>query len=402
MKRKILFLLMAVSLSQVTVTLAKAPPEEVSLLKQQIKLLTERLDKLEESAKQVSTTGINKISKKQSKTSLADRISFKANFRQRYEIIDQEGREERDRHRLRLRAAMKMKIDDSLSFTLGVATGGDSPVSTNQALDTGFSTKDIRLALAHFDYKFSGDLNLTGGKMKNPFYRPGGTLALWDGDLNPEGFALKFNRDSTKGTLVGFSVEERSSNSDSYMLGGQITHDFKISDSSTLVAGVGYYNYSNLKGFEPLYDSRSRGNSIDANGNYLTDFNIAEFLVEYKTKLADQPLSFFGNIHKNTAADDLGRSIAYGINYGKIKDSGSWKIELSYIDNEADSVIALFNDSDFGGGNTDTKGFILRYGHGIKKNLWFRLSYINSEFGQSQNVQTDYKRLLLDLNMKFQ
>ncbi|MCF6194204.1 MAG: putative porin, partial [Kangiellaceae bacterium] len=294
-----------------------------------------------------------------------------------------------------------MEVDDSLSFTLGMATGGDDPVSTNQTLDGGFSTKDIRLDLAHFDYKFNDSLSLTGGKMKNPFYKPGKTPAFWDSDLNPEGFALKINSGATKGTLVGFSVEERKSDSDSYLIGAQLTHDFSVSDSSTLVVGAGYYNYTSLKGFGTLFDSKARGNSVDADGNYLTDFNIAEFLIEYKTKLAGQPLSFFGNLHKNTAADDLDTSIVYGVNYGKVQGAGSWNMGLSYIDNDADSVVGLFNDSDFAGGNTDSKGFLLKYGYGIKKNLSFGFTYINSEFGQSQVEKIDYKRLQLDLKMKF-
>ncbi len=387
MKRKILPLLVAASFSQMTI--ANESSEEFFLLKQQIKLLTERLDKVEESPK-------NK-----SKKSLLDRISFKADFRERYEIIDQEGKEERDRNRLRLRAAMKMKADDRLSFTLGMATGGDDPVSTNQTLDTAFSTKDIRLDLAYFDYKFSNSLSFTGGKMKNPFYKPDKTPVFWDSDLNPEGFALKFKGGATKGTLVGFSVEERKADSDTYMLGGQIMHNFKMSEHSSFIAGFGYYNYTNLKGFGTLYDSKPRGNSVDVEGNYLTDFNIAEILVEYKTKIDGEPLSFFGNLHKNTAVNDLDTSIVYGVNYGKVKGAGTWKIGLSYIDNEADSVIALFNDSDFGGGNTGAKGFLLKYGYGIKNNLSLGVTYINSEFGQSQAEQTEYNRLQLDLKMKF-
>ena len=386
-------LLLSVTLFSGFSLLADEVNNEATLLKQQIARLAERLDNLE--SKKAPKN------KKSVKNSILDRLSFKADFRERYEIIDQEGKDERDRNRLRLRAAMKMKIDDSLSFTLGMATGGDDPVSTNQTLDTASSTKDIRLDLAHFDYKFNDSLSLTGGKMKNPFYKPGKTPAFWDSDLNPEGFALRFKSGNTKGTLVGFSLEERKADSDTYMLGAQVTHDFKISDSSKFIAGVGYYNYTSLKGFATLYDSKPRGNSVDVDGNYLTDFNIAEIIIEYKTKVGGQPLSFFGNIHKNTAADKLDTSIVYGVNYGKVKAAGSWKVGLSFIDNEADSVIGLFNDSDFAGGNTDSKGFLFKYGYGIKKNLSFGLAYISSEFGQSQSEQTEYNRLQLDLKMKF-
>lgn len=400
MKNKIILLSILASLSQAVV--ASESPEEIDLLRQQIKLLTERLDKLEKQPieKTVKATE-SKPAKAASKKSLSDRLSFKADFRERYEIIDQQGAEKRDRNRLRLRSSLGMQVNDDLSFTLGMATGGDDPVSTNQTLDGAFSTKDIRLDLAYFDYKINDSLKLTGGKMKNPFYKPGKNSSFWDGDLNPEGFALKFNNGFFQGTLVGFAVEERKADSNSYMLGGQVMHGFKVSENAKLLAGVGYYNYSNLQGFEPLYDGKSRGNSVDVDGNLSNDYNIGEVFVEYKTKLAGKPLSLFGNYFKNSAAKALDTAYTFGLTFGKVKGAGTWDVGLAYLDTEADSVVALFNDSDFAGGNTDAKGLSLKAGYGIKKNMALGLTYINSEIGESQITQTDYKRLQLDFKLKF-
>ncbi len=401
MKNKIILLLILASLSQ-TVS-ANTSAEELDLLRQQIKLLTERLDKLENQPKEiVEQAKESKQPKATAKKSIADRLSFKADFRERYEIIDQQGKEKRDRNRVRLRAALSMEVHDSVSFTLGMATGGDDPVSTNQTLGDAFSTKDIRLDLAYFDYKFSDTVKLTGGKMKNPFYKPGKNAALWDGDLNPEGFALSFNNDSLQGRLVGFSVEERKAASNSYMLGGQLMNGFKTSQSSKVLAGVGYYNYSNLQGNEVLFDGKPRGNTVDVDGNYVNDYNIAEVFLEYKTKLASKPFSVYGNYFKNTAVNELDTAYTIGFKFGKVKGAGSWDIGLAYLDIEADSVVGLFNDADFGGGNTDAKGLLLKAGYGIKKNMALGLTYINSEFGQSQPTQTDYDRLQLDFMLKFQ
>lgn len=397
-KNKIILLSILASLSQAVS--ASESPEEIELLRQQIKLLNERLDKLEKQPKE-TVKQVEAAKSSKAKKSFADRLSFKADFRERYEIIDQQGKEKRDRNRLRLRAALGMKVNDDLSFTLGMATGGDDPVSTNQTLDGGFSTKDIRLDLAYFDYQFSDTVKLTGGKMKNPFYKPGKNSAFWDGDLNPEGFALKFNNDFLQGSLVGFAVEERKAASDTYMLGGQVMHGFKMSGSSKLLAGVGYYNYSNLQGNEPLYDGKPRGNSVDVDGNLTNDYNIAEFFAEFKTKLAGKPFSVYGNYFKNSAADDLDTAYTFGLKFGKVKGAGTWDVGLAYIDNDADSVVGLFNDSDFAGGNTDAQGITLKAGYGLKKNMALGLTYINSEFGQSQVTQTDYNRLQLDFKLKF-
>jgi hypothetical protein len=301
---------------------------------------------------------------------------------------------------VRLRAQIGYKVNEDLGFTLGLATGGDDPVSTNQSLDGGFSTKDVRLDLAYFNYQLNDTFALTGGKMKNPLHRNGKNPILWDSDLNPEGFALKFNNSKLYGSLVGFAVEERKAADDTLMFGAQIMHDHHWGQG-IFIAGVGYYDYSNLQGNTPLFDGKARGNTLNSDGEIANDFDIAEFFMEYKTKLASLPFSVYGNYNQNTAADDLDTAYTVGLKLGKVKNAGSWDFGLAYLDVDADAVVGLFNDSDFAGGNTDSKGFLLKAGYGLKKNMALGLTYIDSEFGQSQLSQTDYDRLQLDFKIKF-
>jgi len=406
-KKKLLIASILALLSQTAVAESS---QEVNLLKQQIKLLTERLDNLEQQATNNNSVPKTQDSvvaatpspdKKSAKPSIADRLTFKADFRDRYEIIDQQGKPGRERNRVRLRAALSMKVDDALSITLGTATGGDDPVSTNQTLGGAGSTKDLRLDLAYFTQKFSDTTKLIGGKMKNPFFKPGKNPTFWDSDYNPEGFAFSYHKDGIKGTLVGFSIDERKKTTDALMLGGQLLNEFKVSQGGKIIAGLGYYDYSGVQGYSTLHDTKARGNSLDANGNYLTDFNIVETFVEYKTKMNSQPFALFVNYFDNTAAQRLNTSYVVGVKVGKVKAAGSWDIGLNYQDTEADAVIGLFNDSDFAGGHTDSKGFTLKAGYGIKKNVKVGLAYINSEFGQSLPTQTKYNRLQLDFKVKF-
>ena len=128
--------------------------------------------------------------------SWVDRIKLKADIRLRHESIDEDGEEDRSRGRFRTRFGLSATASDDVKFVLQLATGGDSPVSTNQSFDDGFSTKDIGVDLAYVDWTINDNLNLYGGKMKNPLFSAGGVPLIWDGDLNPEGVAVVFGQGS--------------------------------------------------------------------------------------------------------------------------------------------------------------------------------------------------------------
>ena len=386
---------------------ADTADEEIALLKEQLKVLSAKIEQLEQKTNktQAEVEAVAKADNEadaEAKTekSWADRIQFSGDIRDRFEYIDQRGRDVRTRNRVRFRLSANAEVTEDLSVGFRLASGGEDPTSTNQTLDGAFSTKDIRLDLAYFKYNFNDSVGVTGGKMKNPFYIPAKTPALWDGDLNPEGFALNYDQNGWQGTLVGFAVEERSSADDTLLFGGQLVKSFDLGGGS-LVAGMGYYDYQELQGASPLFDGNGRGNTLDSNGRLAYDFNIVEGLVEYKTKLASTPFNLFASYYQNTEAGDLDTGYVLGFGLGKVKDAGSWSFGYSYLDMEADSVYALFNDSDFAGGETDSKGHILKAGYGLGKNMSLGMTYISSEQDQSKAEQTDYDRLQMDLKIKF-
>lgn len=400
MKKIILSLIISIAITPRS--FANDTTDEIALLKQQLQMLTNRINNLEEQNKKKETqTQVNESSKPSNKTSWTDRISFKADIRDRYEYIDQRDKEIRQRNRMRLRAEFNMQVNDTLDFGFGLASGKDDPTSTNQTLGDSFSTKDIRLDLAYFNWQLNDSLKLTGGKMKNPFYKPAKNPILWDGDLNPEGLALNYDNNFIQATIAGYSVEERKAADDTLLIAGQLRHEFKLSDSSKFITGLGYYDYQNLKGNVPLFDGKNKGNTLDNNGNIANDFNTAEIFLEYKSKLSGKPLSIYGNYYQNTAAKDLDTAFTVGFMYGKVKNPGSWNIGYAYLDIEADAILGVFNDSDFAGGNTDSKGHLIKAGYGLKKNISLGLTYINSEIDQSKLTQTDYDRLQLDFKIKF-
>ena len=397
-------LVTSVLLAMGTSVWADSTQDEIALLKEQLQLLTKKIEQLEQKTNNNETevAEVKKVAEEQSvqAESWSDRITFSGDIRDRMEYIDERGKEVRTRNRIRFRLAADAKVSDDLKVGFRLATGSDDPTSTNQTLDGAFSSKDIRLDLAYFNYKLNETLDLTGGKMKNPFYVAGDAPILWDSDLNPEGFSLGFNEGGWQGSLAGFSVDERSSADDVLLFGGQLIKSIEL-NGANLVAGVGYYDYQQLQGSTPLFDGNARGNRLDTSGKIANDFNTVEALVEYNTELSSLPLSVFASYYQNTAADDLDTGYALGFGLGKVKDSGSWSLGYTYMDIEADAVYALFNDSDFAGGETDAKGHILKAGYGLRKNMSLGMTYISSEQDQSQVMQKDYDRLQLDLAIKF-
>jgi len=92
---------------------------------------------------------------------------WKGDFRYRYETFDIEGKPDRDRNRIRARAALIADVTPAMQVGLGLASGGDDPVSSNQTLGGGGSTKDLRIDLAYFDYTGLKDSHIVGGKFSN-------------------------------------------------------------------------------------------------------------------------------------------------------------------------------------------------------------------------------------------
>ena len=127
-------------------------------------------------------------------SSWADRVSLYGDLRLRYEDIDEEGNADaaRERERGRARIGLKADVSPNVKLIMGIATGGDNPVSRNVTGDGGFTTKDIGIELMYVDWTATEKLSVYAGKMKNPLFKAGGVPLIWDGDLNPEGLAAAF------------------------------------------------------------------------------------------------------------------------------------------------------------------------------------------------------------------
>jgi len=330
-----------------------------------------------------------------------DRVKFKGDVRLRYEAIDEDGEIDRNRMRFRTRFGLSAKVADDVKFVFQLATGGGNPVSTNQTFDDGFSTKDIGVDLAYVDWQINDNLNFYGGKMKNPLYKAGGVPLIWDGDLNPEGLAVKFTSGGFFGTAGGFSVEERSSADDSLLFVAQAGYKFSVGENASLTAGAGYLSYSNTIGNSPFYNGRAKGNSVDINGDYIYDYSSTEVFAQFDTRVGDWPLRIYAHAMQNSEVSTEDTGFAVGAKIGSAKADGEMEFSWTYQDIEADSVVGTFNDSDFAGGGTDADGHLLKAKYAMSKRIFLGGTLFLNNVDRFQGTEHDYNRLQLDVEFKF-
>jgi len=145
-----------------------------------------------------------------------------------------------------------------------------------------------------------------------------------------------------------------------------------------------------------------------------------------------KPLRFFIDYAQNqeaevnaTAGEKLDSAFAAGIQYGAASAAkGTWEAGLLYQQVEKDALFGQILDSDFGDGNTDTKGFVFKGAYTIARNWTLNATLFLNELANDvpQNgivvfntatpapldtttingvFDRDYKRLQVDLNFRF-
>lgn len=333
--------------------------------------------------------------------SWTDSVSFKGDFRPRYESITQDGFPDRDRGRFRIRVGMTVDMDDDVDVIFQLASGGDNPVSTNQTFGNGFTRKDIGIDLAYVDWTPNDEWHVFAGKMKNPMHRAGSHALIWDSDLNPEGVAVAWESGAFFGTAGTYFVEERTLTDDSLLLAAQGGMHFDLGKDRRLTAGAGYYDYTETMGNLPFWIGLPFGNSVDANDRLRFDYNQLEVFAEFETAVGKHPLALFVNYVQNLEVDVNDTGQAFGARIGKADEPGTWQASWAWQELEADAVIGTFTDSDFGGGGTDAKGHAIKAAYVLADHWSVGGALFLNEVGLASGSPRDYTRLQLDLNFTF-
>jgi hypothetical protein len=430
---KILSLMCAIGFVTAPAAHAAVSDEDFQQLREQLAAVSQRLDELAaentelRAAQEQSVTAISNVQAtvseiEPSDASLAvetwpDRVKLDGDFRYRYERIDPEGSDTRTRNRIRARANIKADVTDDIEVGFGLATGGDDPVSTNQTLGSGGSSKGVVLNLAYVDWEATDGLHLFAGKFKNPLTRVGKQPSMWDGDWTPEGLALKYKRDWFFANALGnfFESDSKRSN-DNFSWGGQIGASTTIG-AVKLTGGLGYYSIPSQGQTTNFGDTTDPGDfwgntAVEAGGLpcgttpdaecvYLYDYDLSQVFAEASFDIGEWPaLVFFDYVNNSDpAVNDTGWLV--GTKIGQTRDRGQMQFTYYYADKEADSMLGLVTDSDFGGGGTDSKGHWLQFNYGVNKSWTIGAQYFINEVDLASGSKSDYNRLMIDMQWKW-
>lgn len=445
----------------VAATLALAAPQafaqakgsatkaEVQAIEAQMKALAERLNKLESTNTQLQSENAelkavvdrreaeidylksqtkelreegavasNEISKVKG-ADWATKLKGRGDFRYRHEMIDPErvvnGQAEdaadRTRHRIRARLGFDYKVTDTLKGTLLFATGGDDPRSSNQTLGGTGTRKSIGVDMAYVDWQFMNGANLVLGKQPHPYFRPGQSL-FFDGDFNPEGGAVKFDRGMFFGTGYGWWLTEQynanpqGENSDANLFGAQVGMKFPLLGGETVLAAH-YFDCGACQDNSPLFANNGNGNTTYTVGTSTTqllryDYEILQLSAQMGTTLLGQPFTFWADYAQNMASGvEYDTAYGVGVVLGKASNAKTWEAGVAYQSLDKDALFAQIIDSDFGDGRTDSEGWFLKGGYAPVKNVTLNATYFINTLNKDVGVELDYNRLQLDINYKF-
>jgi hypothetical protein len=281
---------------------------------------------------------------------------------------------------------------DQADFFVRIIPGSDDLVSKNETLGSCWTSKGIYLDRVYADYHPEAlrGIHVLFGKMSVPFFKPGKEQLIFDGDLSPEGIALKYGHDLGKTTRLnlvdgGFWVKENSTASHNLMYGGRASIVQQARENTKITFGGSYYHYTNMDGAEVCYDPEDPfGNTAieQDDGTYVCadNFHRVEAFAQLDTKLGSLPFSVYvDSVHDTdavTSGEDAGWLVGFTV--GKAKKPGAWQFGHNYKDVEADAIVGAFTDPDFFGGGTDGRGDKVAAAFQSNKCRQFAVTYFHS------------------------
>lgn len=346
---------------------------------------------------------------------LFDRIILSGDFRVRHESFEKNPGNDRLRQRFRLRLASDLKIGD---FLVGVrlASSTGEQVSTNQSFDNLFSQKPIWIDRAYLQWKAAQGINLTTGRMPNPFFRLYSTDLVWDEDVNPEGFAQNvtvrpFEPLALFANLGQLVLDEDANDKhDQWLIAEQIGGQVAFTFDSRATLAAAFYNFRNATrgtfGQNTVQAGNTRVNPAanPPNNTLLNAFRVLDLTGEITTKVRGLPVSLEGDYVKNLA-DTTGKDSGFqaGVRVGKASEPRTWEVAYYYKLLQTDATVADLADSDFGDGGTNRKGHIVWAAYSVTKALQLKTKFFQTQVEDESLPpgRDDIDRLQVDLSIKF-
>ena len=343
---------------------------------------------------------------------------LRGDMRVRHEGSNTEGEQngggrDRSRQRIRARLGAFTQVNSSVEVGIQLASGNDAQNrSTNQDLDNYFAKKDTWFDLGYIDYHPQSvpGLKMLAGKMKQPWVSVAD--AMWDTDINPEGFAAQYQRkngtttlfgstsymilkDNVLGQGVGFDDDLAM-----YQAQGGITFDF---GDARLTFGGSWNDFHNDEQSAPTPVIALRGF-----GNTTDEFSLYEAFSQVDIVGLPLPLSLYGQYIKNAESHDFGtgtdgdedtawllglRTNVFGV-----------ALDYNYRDVEANAVVGTLTDSDFAAGFTNSWGHKIKAQYDFLKNCNLTVTWFIAESDAASRFEPDgaaVDTLMIDLNARF-
>jgi Putative porin len=375
-------------------------------------------------------------------------------LRTRYEGFYANDLNARNRFRLRARLGLKVNPTPEIGAGFRLASGNaDDPISTNQTFERTFTRKPLNLDQAYLTLTPGetfglepGRVGVTAGKFGVNAYRV--SELLFDDDLSPEGatetFGLFNSPDgvlrSVKLNTFQWVVDEISSASDPWMIGGQVVADTVLGDHGpNLTVAFADYHYEGLDDVARKFLERSSSNfngQLAGNNAFTRDVDgkITGFASGFNIINGGGELNFgdvlgvsaglFGEAAYNTQAESSGTGFATGFGFGKagkdwyhngLKNVGDWAVAYTYQRVGQDAVPSLFSYSDIDyvqanatqKGSTNVSANIVRFDYVLLPNfqLTAKAHFINALDRSESNAALDGNATLirtqLDAMFKF-
>lgn len=303
-------------------------------------------------------------------------------------------------------------------------------------------------------------LTLTGGRMPIPFLH---TFMLWDPDMNLDGlratarwnfggdsnFDLDSARSSVYLTAAGFVINTDESpvddgqSNDTYLLAAQLGFEHEFADTSRVEVAAALYDYVNIAGVRnrtlnstlkdftaatfvqvgnSMFDIR---NDLDPTTNLFgraADFTMLNLTGRFEYGGFDPVrIGMTADVVSNIAYDEqeilertgvripernLGYSLMFDAGHDFFNSDGiytagrgAWFVDGGYKYIQRDAVMDAFNDSNFRGGGTNGKGWVVQAMYGLTTKTWVRARYFTTDEIDGQPFAVDIVQL--DLNAQF-
>lgn len=323
-----------------------------------------------------------------------DKISVSGDLRIRHEYINkskQTDTAKNHRERYRARIAVKGKVNETVTANVRLAsTDNANPISTNSTFTDNATKKAIYVDIASIDWKMCEKGQVVLGKQENALRPIKRSQLLYDDDYTPEG--LYIGTDSMIFTKIGaFSIQDRSqqtdgtSEPDSWLLAGMAGVKTDLGSNSSIMAGLGYHDFTSLKNNATL-----NGGFLDnsnSGARYVHDYKVGQALAEIKWNLSGAALTVFADYIFNFGADEKNTGLAVGSEYKTLDEQGQpvWIASYTYQTNGKDSTVSAINHSDLNNGYDGGFGHILTLGRTVATNTLAHVTYYHGQIDNSGN-----------------